>query len=137
MLRRNASLPAILSALAAAATSAAFWIALRTPDPVAFVEGTAQLAVQHGFFAIALHALTAALMLVPFILVRENGGTENLVFFAMLSLAALVAAFPMPLAGSALSPLVGYGAAIALLTIPVRSRFGAPFRRRQAASTSI
>ncbi len=137
MLRVNVKPPALVTALIAVAFSLGAWLTLRNPDPVAFVEGTVQLAVQHGPVAIAVHAATMVLMLAPFLIVRKNGGLENFTFFALLALAAVVAAFPMPLAGSAVSPLVGYGAALALLTIPVRSRFAAPFRRAQAASTSI
>lgn len=66
MLRRNAPAPAIVAAVVAIILSAAAWVALRNPDPVAFVEGTANLAMHHGPFAIALHAGASLLMLIPF-----------------------------------------------------------------------
>lgn len=119
-----------LGVVAAAGTAAlAGWtiVTLDNPAPVLFVEATAELALANGPLALALHLGASLLMLVPFAIAPTRRGRPLLAFVAALTVAGLLDAFPMPLAGGAISPLIGYGAALALLFPPIGK--GAPIRR--------
>lgn len=118
--------PALIAALGATALTAWCLLDYANPEPVRFVEATAALALETGPLAIALHLTASLLMLVPFVLHRSREGWALLTFFAALATAAVLGAFPMPVAGAAVSPLVGYGAALALLFLPIRSVFRRP-----------
>lgn len=117
---------ALLAAFAASAVAGWSMVALATPAPVPFVENTTELALAQGPLATVLHTAAILLMLLPFWIVRRDGGGPLLAFFAALVVASILAPFPMPLAGGAVSPLVGYGAALALLFLPIRRRIRRP-----------
>ncbi len=114
--------PALLAALGATALAAWRLLDVANPAPVPFVEGTPALALAHGPLAIVLHLAASLLMLVPFVLHRSREAWALVMFFAALATAALLAPFPMPIAGGAVSPIVGYGAALALLYLPIGRR---------------
>ena len=93
---------------------------------ISTMQAKTELALAQGSLATVLHTAAILLMLLPFWLVRRDGGGPLLAFFAALVVASILAPFPMPLAGGAVSPLVGYGAALALLFLPIRRRIRRP-----------
>ena len=68
-----------------------------------------ELALAQGPLATVLHTAAILLMLLPFWIVRRDGGGPLLAFFAALVVASILAPFPMPLAGGVVSPLDGLG----------------------------
>ena len=88
---------------------------VQTPAPVAFVEGTAQLAMMSGPMASMLHFLAIALMIATFLSRTEPGGLALAAYFATAALAAVFWAFPMPIAGAGPSHLLGFGIAVGWL----------------------
>lgn len=89
---------------------------VQTPPPVAFVEGTVEIAAVSGGLAVLLHA--AALMFAVGALLAAGGpaGASLAAYFALAALAATFWAFPMPVAGAGPSHLLGYGLAIGWLS---------------------
>ena len=92
-----------------------------TPPPVAFVEGTVEIAQLSGAPAVALHILTVALMLAALLSRRDPVGVSLAAYFAVSVLAAIFMAFPMPLAGAGPSHLIGFGIAIGWLAVRDRA----------------
>jgi cell division protein FtsW (lipid II flippase) len=88
---------------------------IRTPPPVAFVEGTATLAIVSGPMAGMLHFLAIALMAAALLGRPEPVGLALAAYFIVAALAAVFWAFPMPVAGAGPSHLVGFGVAVAWL----------------------
>lgn len=92
-----------------------------TPPPVAFVEGTVEIALLSGASAVALHILTIGLMLTALISRDDPVGASLAAYFGVSVLAAIFMAFPMPLAGAGPSHLIGFGIAIGWLTVRDRA----------------
>jgi hypothetical protein len=92
-----------------------------TPPPVAFVEGTVEIALLSGAVAVALHILTMALMLAALLSRRDPVGASLAAYFAVSVLAAIFMAFPMPLAGAGPSHMIGFGIAIGWLAVRDRA----------------
>lgn len=92
-----------------------------TPPPVAFVEGTVEIALLSGELAVALHILTGALMLAALLSRHDPVGVSLAAYFAVSLLAAIFMAFPMPLAGAGPSHLIGFGIAIGWLAVRDRA----------------
>lgn len=92
-----------------------------TPPPVAFVEGTVEIALFSGAPAVALHILTVALMLAALLSLRDPVGVSLAAYFAVSVLAAIFMAFPMPLAGAGPSHLIGFGIAVGWLAVRDRA----------------
>lgn len=92
-----------------------------TPPPVAFVEGTVEIALLSGELAVALHTLTVALMLAALLSRRDPVGLSLSAYFAVSVMAAIFMAFPMPLAGAGPSHLIGFGIAIGWLAVRDRT----------------
>jgi len=90
---------------------------LPTPPPVAFVEGTIEIAALSGAAAIALHATAIALMLAALLSRRDPAGASLAAYFGVSVLAAAFMAFPMPVAGAGPSHLIGFGIAIGWLAV--------------------
>ncbi len=88
-----------------------------TPPPVAFVEGTVEIALLSGAPAVALHILTIVLMLAALLSQRDPVGVSLAAYFAVSVLAAIFMAFPMPLAGAGPSHMIGFGIAIGWLAV--------------------
>ena len=91
-----------------------------TPPPVAFVEGTIEIARLSGPTAMGLHFLTIALMLGALLARRDAAGAALAAYFAVSAIAAIFLAFPMPVAGAGPSHLVGFGIAIGWLAVADR-----------------
>jgi hypothetical protein len=104
----------LASGAAVIAIVALIWSGIRTPPPVAFVEGTVELARLGGSVAILLHVATAALMMAA-LLSAGQGGPALAAYFATATATALFWAFPMPLAGAAPSHALGFGMAVGWL----------------------
>lgn len=107
--RRRTLIAVTALALAAVALAA---LGIRTPPPVAFVEGTVGIAVLSGPVALLLHALAIALMLAAMLSARGAAGVALAAYFAVATAAAVFWAFPMPVAGASPSHLLGFGLAI-------------------------
>ncbi|WP_037500205.1 FtsW/RodA/SpoVE family cell cycle protein [Sphingomonas jaspsi] len=93
---------------------------IKTPPPVAFVEGTVGIAALSGLPAMALHA--GAIGLAVWAL-ASRGSPADLALAAYLAVVAIAAvfwAFPMPIAGAGPSHLIGFGIAIGWLAEGVR-----------------
>lgn len=93
---------------------------IQTPPPVAFVEGTVDIATLSGMAAVLLHIAAIALAIAA---LSSRGGAADLALAAYLAAAAVMAvfwAFPMPIAGAGPSHLVGFGLAIGWLAEGVR-----------------
>jgi hypothetical protein len=88
-----------------------------TPPPVAFVEGTIEIALLSGATAVALHVVTIALMLAALLSLRDPTGASLAAYFGVTALAAVFMAFPMPVAGAGPSHLIGFGIAIGWLAV--------------------
>ena len=88
---------------------------IRTPPPVAFVEGTVGIAKLSGATAIILHLICIGLMVTALLSRRNPAGTALAAYFAAAAFAATFWAFPMPVVGAGPSHLVGFGIAIAWL----------------------
>ena len=91
-----------------------------TPPPVAFVEGTIEIALLSGPPAMILHFLTTALMLAALLGRHDVAGATLAGYFAISSIAAIFLAFPMPIAGAGPSHLIGFGLAIGWLAVADR-----------------
>jgi hypothetical protein len=93
---------------------------IQTPPPVAFVEGTVEIATLSGGAAIALHA--AAILLAIAALASRGGNPDVALaaYFAIAAVAAVFWAFPMPIAGAGPSHLIGFGLAIGWLAEGIR-----------------
>jgi hypothetical protein len=92
-----------------------------TPPPVAFVEGTVEIALLSGALAVALHILTVALAFAALLSRRDPVSASLAAYFAVSVLAATFIAFPMPLAGAGPSHLIGFGIAIGWLAVRDRA----------------
>ena len=92
-----------------------------TPPPVAFVEGTVEIALLSGAPAVALHILTVGLMLAALLSRRDPVRLSLAAYFTVSVLAATFMAFPMPLAGAGPSHLIGFGIAIGWLAVRDRA----------------
>lgn len=88
---------------------------IRTPPPVAFVEGTVGIAVLSGTMAMFLHLACISLVVTALLSRPKPAGAALAAYFAAAALAATFWAFPMPVAGAGPSHLVGFGIAIAWL----------------------
>ena len=88
---------------------------IRTPPPVAFVEGTVGIARLSGTTAAVLHLVCIGLMVTALLCRRNPAGAALAAYFAAAALAATFWAFPMPVVGAGPSHLVGFGIAIAWL----------------------
>lgn len=88
---------------------------IQTPPPVAFVEGTVELAQVSGLVSMALHAIASVLMVVALLSAGGSGGSALAAYFAVTALAAAFWAFPMPVVGAGPSHLIGFGIAIGWL----------------------
>lgn len=115
--RRRAIIAA--GAVALAVTGLLF-TGIQTPPPVAFVEGTAEIAALSGFTAMLLHVVAIALAIFA---LGSRGGPADLAlatYLATAVVAALFWAFPMPIVGAGPSHMVGFGLAIGWLAEGVR-----------------
>lgn len=104
----------------ALAMAALLFTGIQTPPPVAFVEGTAEIAALSGLPAILLH-IGAIVFAVAAL--ASRGGPADLAlaaYFAVAAIAALFWAFPMPIVGAGPSHLIGFGLAIGWLAEGVR-----------------
>lgn len=91
-----------------------------TPPPVAFVEGTIEIALLSGPPAMILHFLATALMLAALLSRNDVAGATLAAYFAISAIAAIFLAFPMPVAGAGPSHLIGFGIAIGWLAVADR-----------------
>ncbi|MEA1072913.1 FtsW/RodA/SpoVE family cell cycle protein [Sphingomonas sp. LY160] len=98
---------------------------IRTPPPVAFVEGTIEIARLSGTPAILLHLAAVALMIAALAASGEADGIALAAYFTVAAVVAAFWAFPMPVAGAAPSHLVGFG--LALGWVATGRRRAAPF----------
>ena len=103
-----------------------------TPPPVAFVEGTVEIATLSGAPAMALHILTLALMVAALLSRRDQGSAALAGYFAVSAIAAVFMAFPMPVAGAGPSHLIGFGIAIGWLVVADRIARRGPAAAGQA-----
>lgn len=88
---------------------------IQTPPPVAFVEGTVEIAILSGMPAILLHLAAIGLAVAALV---GRGSTADLALGAYLAGAVVMAlfwAFPMPIVGAGPSHLIGFGLAIGWL----------------------
>ncbi|WP_118857733.1 FtsW/RodA/SpoVE family cell cycle protein [Sphingomonas mesophila] len=111
---------AIAAGALALATLGLLVSGIQTPPPVAFVEGTVELALLGGSAAIALHVAAVGLAVAA---LASRGGAADLAlaaYFAAAALAAAFWAFPMPIAGAGPSHLAGFGLAIGWLAEGIR-----------------
>lgn len=112
----------------ALAVTALLFTGIQTPPPVAFVEGTVDIAALSGLPAILLHIGAIVLAVAA---LASRGGPADLAlaaYFAVAAIAALFWAFPMPIVGAGPSHLIGFGLAIGWLAEGVRrSRRQRPF----------
>lgn len=93
---------------------------IQTPPPVAFVEGTVQIAIISGASAILLHLAAVGFAVAA---LSSRGGPVDLslaAYFTVAAIAAVFWAFPMPIAGAGASHLVGFGLAIGWLAEGIR-----------------
>ena len=91
-----------------------------TPPPIAFVEGTIEIALLSGPPAMILHFLATALMLTALLSRHDAAGATLAAYFAVSAIAAIFLAFPMPVAGAGPSHLIGFGIAIGWLAVADR-----------------
>jgi hypothetical protein len=92
---------------------------IRTPPPVAFVEGTVGIARLSGTTAVILHLACIGLMVTALLSRRNPAGAALAAYFGVAALGATFWAFPMPVIGAGPSHLVGFGLAIGwLASIP-------------------
>ena len=106
---------AIAAAAIAVAAIGLLIAGVQTPPPVAFVEGTASIAMISGPMASMLHFLAIALMLAALLSRTDAAGLALAAYFATAALAAAFWAFPMPIAGAGPSHLLGFGIAVGWL----------------------
>ncbi len=92
------------------------FIGIRTPPPVAFVEGTKALAVTSGMVAMALHGAALVLMIAALACARHQRGWAVASYFVVCAVAAGFWSFPMPIAGGSPSHMIGFGLAAGWLT---------------------
>ena len=93
---------------------------IKTPPPVAFVEGTVGIAALSGVPAILLHLAAIVFAIAA---LSSRGGSEDMALAAYFTAAAVSAvfwAFPMPIAGAGPSHMVGFGLAIGWLAEGIR-----------------
>ena len=83
-----------------------------TPPPVAFVEGTVEIAVLSGSTAVALHVAALVFMIAALLSRHDLASAALTAYFAVAAIAAVFLAFPMPLAGAGPSHLIGFGIAV-------------------------
>jgi hypothetical protein len=91
-----------------------------TPPPVAFVEGTVEIAILSGTPAVALHIAALVLMIAALFSRHDLASAALTAYFAISAVAAVFMAFPMPVAGAGPSHLIGFGIAVGWLTIADR-----------------
>ena len=91
-----------------------------TPPPVAFVEGTVEIAILSGTPAILLHLAATSLMIAALFSRHDPAGIALAAYFAVSAIAAVFLAFPMPVAGAGPSHLIGFGIAIGWLAVADR-----------------
>lgn len=90
---------------------------IQTPPPVAFVEGTVEIAALSGPPAVALHVIAVALALAALTSRHNPAGTALTAYFAVSFIAAIFWAFPMPVVGAGPAQLIGFGLAIGWLAV--------------------
>lgn len=95
---------------------------IRTPPPVAFVEGTVGIAALSGWPAMALHFSAMGLMIAALLSREGTTGPALAAYFTVTTIAAIFWAFPMPIAGAGPSHLVGFGLAIGWLAERSRAK---------------
>jgi hypothetical protein len=111
---------AIAGATVALAMFGLLLAGIQTPPPVAFVEGTVQIAIVSGASAMFLHLAAVAVAIGA---LASRGAPIDLsiaAYFVVAAIAAVFWAFPMPVAGAGASHLVGFGLAIGWLAEGVR-----------------
>ncbi|MDQ3143704.1 MAG: FtsW/RodA/SpoVE family cell cycle protein [Pseudomonadota bacterium] len=91
-----------------------------TPPPVAFVEGTVEIAMLSGALPILLHAMALGLALAALLRRHDAAGAALAAYFAVSAIAAVFLAFPMPIVGAGPSHLIGFGLAIGWLAVSDR-----------------
>jgi len=91
-----------------------------TPPPVAFVEGTVEIAILSGTPAILLHLAATSLMIAALVSKHDPAGIALAAYFAVSTIAAVFLAFPMPVAGAGPSHLIGFGIAIGWIAVADR-----------------
>ncbi|GAA0537282.1 hypothetical protein FHS83_003428 [Rhizomicrobium palustre] len=120
--------PVILRALTIVAMIAAATLACLLPDPLApvpYVEGIIGLAAQSSPILAALTVL--ALAAIPLLIANAArssntpapyrlGALSLAIYFALASIASALGAFPVPLIGIGLSPILGFWLGIGFLT---------------------
>ena len=115
--------PAALSSVVCAA-----W-AWNRPDPlpsVRHVEGIVGLAAQSGVFWLLVSLVSLALLPLPFLFVRQRGGSSSFtalalgVYFSLQAIMPWFGFFPVPLVGFGLSPIIGYFGALGWLVMASR-----------------
>lgn len=114
----------------AAAVAAAVWTILN-PDalaPVPWVEGVAQTALQMELWLGFLVMLGLSLLPMPFLFVAVQGRRRRplagalAVYWSGLIAASFLGAFPTPLVGYGVGPILGYVLSWALLRSPIQRR---------------
>ena len=111
---------AIAAGAAGLAVAGLLVAGIQTPPPIAFVEGTVEIAALSGVPAMLLHIAAIALTIAA---LSSRGGTNDAALAAYFAAAAVVAvfwAFPMPVVGAGPSHLIGFGLAIGWLAEGVR-----------------
>lgn len=106
---------AIAASAIALATLGVLIAGIRTPPPVAFVEGTVGIAALSGWPAMALHFSAIGLMIAALLSRDEPTGPALAAYFCVATIAAIFWAFPMPIVGAGPSHLIGFGLAIGWL----------------------
>ena len=97
-------------------------------EPVPHVEGIVGLAAETGAVWVALGIASLALLPAPFLLaarrgVRRQVGTVALaVYLGILCVMPFLGAYPVPLLGFGLSPILGYYIALAWLVVQLSQR---------------
>jgi hypothetical protein len=109
-----------LSAIALVGIALFSWTRLDPLLPVPHVEQIYQLALKAGLLYAIPSYLACFLLLVPFISSAKTSKTSNIsialgLYFLVCLIAPLIGAFPVPVFGFGLSPILGYTSAILYL----------------------
>lgn len=122
-------LPGRVAAVALPGLAACIGWAWTRPDPlrpVRHVEGIVGVAAQFGAPWLLASVVSLILLPLPFLLARRENAADSpralalTVYFAVLCAAPWLGAFPVPLLGFGLSPVVGYFVALGWLLVPSR-----------------
>lgn len=102
---RTAAAPIIAAVILAGAT----WLRNDPLEPVAYVEGIVGMAASQGAILGAASLLALALLPIPFLLnTRHQAGAALAVYMTGTLVAAWLGAFPVPVLGYGVSPILGY-----------------------------